>query len=98
MSARDRRGLPRSALAQERFGIAHRATPVAATSLGLSGIVRGPILRVGLACDFHCLSDNRLTVCGLFALNHVLNSENMLASHLCEFVIGARAIEESDLG
>ena len=46
----------------------------------LRGIVRGPILRVGLARDFDRFGCDSRAVCGLLTLDRVFNGEDMFAS------------------
>jgi hypothetical protein len=59
--------------------------------LRLSGIVRGPVLSVGLARDLHCFGCDGLTVWALLALDRVFNRKDMFASVIREFVITASA-------
>jgi hypothetical protein len=49
----------------------------------LSDIVRGPVLCVGLARDLHRLSCDGRTVCGLLALDCVLDCKDVFASVVC---------------
>ena len=66
--------------------------------MSLSGVIRGPVLRVGLARDLYCLSDHRADRPELLALEHVLDSENVLAACLCEFVVWTGAARRLRIG
>ena len=48
-------------------------------------------MRVGLASNFDSLGRDGLTVCGLFALDRVLNCEDMFALVIVKFVVAASA-------
>ena len=45
----------------------------------LRGVVRGPILCVGLTCDLDRLRYYGLTICGLLALDRVFNGKDVFA-------------------
>jgi len=62
--------------------------------LRLRGVVRGPILCVGLARDLDCLGCDGLTVWALLALDCIFNRVDVLASGASKFVIPASAIKE----
>ena len=57
----------------------------------LSGVIRGPVLCVGLARDLNRLGGDRRTVYGLLAFDCVFNGEDVFASVAREFVISASA-------
>ena len=48
---------------------------------------RLPVLRVGLARDFDCLSDHGAAIGRLLAHEHVFNGDDVFAASVSEFVV-----------
>jgi hypothetical protein len=58
--------------------------------VSLSGIVRGPILCVGLARDLDRLSNNCLTVCRSLTHERVFNCQNVFALRVAKLEVWTR--------